>query len=161
MSAHYLPVLIGDLLDGAAIAPRLNVATRRQALVVVAEVAARASGLASQRILEALLKRKSTEPTGIGHGVAIPHADIDGLDRMRGIFARLETPVDFHAVDDEPVDLIFALLAPPDSGRRHLLALARISRLLRRPDLRRQLRQARTADALHALLTRESLASAA
>ncbi len=161
MSAHYLPVLIGDLLDGAAVAPRVNVATRRQALVVVAEVAARASGLAGPPILQALLKRESAEPTGIGHGVAIPHAAVEGLDKMRGVFARLETPVDFHAVDDEPVDLIFALLAPPDSGPRHLLALARISRLLRCADLRRQLRQARTADALHALLTREGLASAA
>jgi PTS system nitrogen regulatory IIA component len=74
---------------------------------------------------------------------------------MRGVFVRLDQPVQFDAVDDQPVDLIFALFAPVDAGAEHLQALARVSRLLRQPDLRRQLRQARNADAVHALLVQD------
>jgi PTS system nitrogen regulatory IIA component len=88
--------------------------------------------------------------------VAVPHARLKGLDRMRGVFVRLEQPVDFDAVDDQPVDLIFALFAPKDAtGVEHLRALARVSRLLRQSDLRQQLRQARTTDAIHALLVQD------
>jgi len=87
--------------------------------------------------------------------VAVPHARLEGLQRMRGVFLRMDQPVNFESVDEQPVDLIFALFAPFDAGSEHLRALARVSRLLRQADLRQQLRQARTADAVHALLVQD------
>ena len=152
---------IGDLLDNGSIAARVSATNKRQALSVVAEIAARVFKVKAARVLDALLEREATAPTGVGHGIAVPHAQIAGLDRMRGVFLRLETPIEFGAVDDEPVDLIFALLAPPAAGSDQLRALARVSRILRRPDIREQLRSARSADAIHALLAQEAQSSAA
>lgn len=152
---------IGDLLDRHAIIPRVTAGSKRQALSVAAEIAARLYGLKSGEVLDALLAREDEDSTGVGAGVAVPHARLRGLSRIRGIFLRLETPVDFQSVDDQPVDLVFALLAPTGALTEHLRALARVSRALRRPDLREQLRQARTQDALHALLVREAKPSAA
>ncbi|MDB5446177.1 MAG: ptsN [Phenylobacterium sp.] len=147
---------IGELLDRNAIALRVSAANKRQALAVIAEIAARNLGLDAADILDALAEREQAGSTGVGHGVAAPHARLEGLERMRGIFVRLEQPVEFEAVDDQPVDLIFALFAPIDAGSEHLRALARVSRALRQADLRQQLRQARTADAIHALLVQDS-----
>ncbi|PTT79686.1 transcriptional regulator, partial [Pseudomonas sp. HMWF010] len=93
--------------------------------------------------------------------VAIPHARVLGVDRVRAIFVRLETPVAFGSVDDKPVDLVVALLAPTDASVQHLRALARVSRLMRQPELREQLRKARSADAVNVLLTHEATSSAA
>ena len=152
---------IGDLLDRGAISPRVTAPGKRQALAVTAELAARVFGLKCGPVLDALLEREALGSTGVGHGVAVPHARIAGLTRLRGVFVRLEQPIDFQAVDDRPVDLIFALFAPPDAGAEHLRALARVSRVLRQADLREQLRQARGADAIHALLVREARSSAA
>ena len=152
---------IGDLLDNGSIAARVSATNKRQALSVVAEIAARVFKVKAARVLDALLEREATAPTGVGHGIAVPHAQIAGLDRMRGVFLRLETPIEFGAVDDEPVDLIFALLAPPAASSDQLRALARVSRILRRPDIREQLRSARSADAIHALLAQEAQSSAA
>ena len=154
-------MIIGDLLDGGSIAPRVSAVSKRQALSVVAEIAARAFALKAPRVFDALMEREAAEATGVGHGVAIPHAHVAGLDRMRAVFVRLEAPVEFDAVDDEPVDLVFALLIPEDAGPEHLLALARVSRCLRQAKLREQLRGARGGDAIHALLTQEPRASAA
>ncbi len=107
-------------------------------------------------MLDALTEREQAGSTGVGHGVAVPHARLEGLGRLRGVFVRLEHPVEFDSVDDQPVDLIFALFAPKEaSGAEHLRALARVSRLLRQAELREQLRQARTADAIHALLVHD------
>ena len=152
---------IGDLLDRHAIIPRVTASSKRQALSVVAEVSARLYGLKAGEVLDALLAREDQDSTGLGGGVAVPHARLKGADRVRGIFIRLETPVDFGSVDDRPVDLIFALLGPTEASTEHLRALARVSRALRRPDIREQLRHARTQDALHALLVREAKPSAA
>jgi nitrogen PTS system EIIA component len=143
---------IGDLLDRNAIAMRVSAANKRQALAVISEIAARNFGLDQAEILDALAGREQAGSTGVGHGVAAPHARLEGLQRMRGVFVRLEHPVEFEAVDDQPVDLIFALFAPKDAGVEHLRALARVSRLLRQPELRQRLRLARSADAIHALL---------
>ena len=154
-------ITIEDLLDRRAITPKLSAHTKRQALSLLAETAARRFNLDAGEVLDALLAREQTGSTGVGSGVAVPHARLDGLDRMRGVFLRLETPVDFDAVDGAPVDLIFALLAPANAGSEHLRALARIARLLRQKDLRQQLRQARTPDAIHALLAQEARPSAA
>lgn len=147
---------IGELLDRNAIALRVSAANKRQALALIAETAARNLGVDAADILDALAEREQAGSTGVGHGVAAPHARLVGLQRMRGVFVRLDQPVEFESVDDQPVDLIFALFAPMDAGPEHLRALAKVSRLLRQADLRQQLRQARTADAVHALLVQDS-----
>lgn len=152
---------IGDILDRNAIALRVSAADKRQVLAVVAEIAARNLDLEAGAVLDALAEREQAGSTGVGHGVAAPHARLAGLERLRGVFVRLEHPVDFDSVDEQPVDLIFALFAPPNAGVEHLRALARVSRLLRQADLREQLRQARTADAIYALLVQEARPSAA
>ena len=151
---------IGDILDRGAIALRVSATDKRQILAHLAELAARNFDLEASAVLDALAEREQAGSTGIGHGVAVPHARIEGLDRIRGVFLRVEQPVAFESIDDQPADLIFALLAPPEAGTEHLRALARVSRMLRNADLREHLRQARTPDALHALLVQESAPSA-
>ncbi|HEV2533596.1 PTS IIA-like nitrogen regulatory protein PtsN [Phenylobacterium sp.] len=150
---------IGDLVDRSAISLRVSAANKRQALAVISEIAARNFGLDVGEVLDALTERELAGSTGVGHGVAAPHARIEGLQRMRTVFVRLEHPVEFDAVDDQPVDLLFALFAPKDAGAEHLRALARVSRLLRQASVRERLRQARTADAIHAILVQESEAA--
>ena len=152
---------IGDLLDRHAIIPRVVAGSKRQALSVAAEAAARLYGLKAGEVLDALMAREEQGSTGLGSGAAVPHARLKALDRVRGIFVKLETPIDFDAVDDQPVDLMFVLLAPAEAPADHLRALARVSRALRRPGLRQQLRQARTQDAVRALLVHEAKPSAA
>jgi PTS system nitrogen regulatory IIA component len=152
---------IGELLDRHAIVPRVTAGAKRQALNVAAEVAARLYRLKAGEVLDALLAREEEGSTGLGGGVAVPHARIKGLERVRGIFIRLETPVPFEAVDDNPVDLMFVLLAPAEARTEHLRALASVSRALRRPELREQVRHARSQDALYALLVHHATPSAA
>lgn len=152
---------IGDILDRGAIAVRVSARDKRRVLAVVAEIAARSFGLDSAAVLDALAEREQAGSTGVGHGVAVPHARLEGLERLRGVFVRLDHPTDFGSIDDQPVDLIFALFAPPQAGSEHLRALARVSRLLRQTELREHLRQARTPDAIHALLAQEAKSSAA
>lgn len=152
---------IGDLLERAAVGARVNAASKRQALSVVSEIAGRAFDLKSAEVLTKLMQRERLGSTGVGHGVAVPHCRLRGVDRVRGVFVRLESPVDFGAVDEQPVDLIFALLAPISDASEHLRSLARVSRVLRQTDLRQQLRQARGVDAILALLAREQRPSAA
>jgi PTS system nitrogen regulatory IIA component len=152
---------IEALLDRRAITPKVGASTKRQALSLIAETAARRFGLDAGEVLEALTAREQAGSTGVGAGVALPHARMEGLSRMRGLFMRLETPVDYDAVDGQPVDLLFALLAPTDAGSEHLQALAHVSRLLRHAELRQQLRQAHTSDALYALLVQPARPSAA
>jgi len=146
---------IGELLDRTAISARVSAANKKKALAVIAEIAARNFGLEPGNVLDALIEREAAGSTGVGHGVAVPHARLEGLQRMRGIFVRLEQPVEFESVDDQPVDLLFALFAPKNAGAEHLRALARVSRLLRQAELREQLRKARSADAVHALLVQD------
>lgn len=147
---------IGDWLDRDAIAYRAGATNKRQALGMAAELGGKSFGLDSGEILDALIEREQEGSTGVGHGVAVPHARLDGLDRMRAVFVRLEQPIDFDSVDDQPVDLMFALFAPAEAGSEHLRALARASRLLRRSDLRERLRQAHSADAIYTLLVQEA-----
>lgn len=149
---------IGELLDRTAISLRVSAANKRTVLAAIAEIAARNFALEAGDVLDALTEREVAGSTGVGYGVAVPHARLDGLSRMRGVFVRLEQPVEFEAVDDQPVDLLFALFAPKSAGAEHLRALARVSRVLRQTELREQLRKARTADAVHALLVQEASA---
>jgi PTS system nitrogen regulatory IIA component len=152
---------INEWLDPCCVAQRLGADSKRQALAVIADLAGPTFAIPAAEVLDALLAREAQSSTGVGGGVALPHARLKGLVRMRAVFLRLDQPVDFHAVDDQPVDLLFALFAPEDANTEHLRALARVSRLLRQAEIRRQLRQARTPDALHALLAQEVSASAA
>ena len=152
---------IGELLDRSAISLRVSAANKKKALAVIAEIAARNFHLDAGEVLDALSEREAAGSTGVGHGVAVPHARLDGLERMRGVFVRIEQPVEFEAVDDQPVDLLFALFAPKNAGADHLRALARVSRVMRQGELREQLRTARTADALHALLVQDAARPAA
>ena len=144
---------LNSLLDRRAVLGTLSVNSKRQALQLVADMAARLYGQDAAFVHHALLEREKLGSTGVGLGVAVPHAALPGLDGMHGIFVRLETPVPYEAIDDMPVDLIFALLAPENAGSEHLRALAKVSRLLRQKALREQLRLVDSADAIYALLT--------
>jgi PTS system nitrogen regulatory IIA component len=151
----------GNLLESGCVAFGIKADGKRQALAAVASLASRNFGISSPKIMDALLAREAEGSTGVGRGVALPHARLPELDRMRAVFLRLDAPVAFDAVDDQPVDLLFALFAPIDAGSEHLRTLARISRLLRHSDVREHLRQAHTTDALYAMLVQETSASAA
>ncbi|HEX3210843.1 MAG TPA: PTS IIA-like nitrogen regulatory protein PtsN [Geminicoccaceae bacterium] len=138
-----------------------NCNSKRQVLKELSQHAAAALGIAPQQLLDALIERERLGTTGIGHGIAIPHARLPGLNRLVGLFARLEEPVDFESLDDQPSDLIFLLLAPDSADADSLKALARISRLLRDPGLRQRLRQEANRDAVYRLLTQKPESHAA
>src|SRR6202521_5355595 len=147
---------ITDLVAPEAILPALKVNSKKQALQ---ELAARATGLTGQNeraIFEVLLQREKLGSTAVGNGVAIPHGKLPKLERLFGLFARLDRPIDFEALDSQPVDLIFLLLAPEPAGADHLKALARVARLMRTPDTAKMLRESRDAEAIYAVLTRSS-----
>ena len=129
--------------------------SKRQVLKELAQHAAAALGLDQQNLLDALMERERLGTTGIGHGIAIPHARLAEVDRLVGLFARLEQPIDFESLDDQPSDLIFLLLAPDSADADSLKALARISRVLRDPGLRQRLRQEPDRDAVYRLLTQK------
>ena len=154
-------MFLNRLLDRRAINGQVSVNSKRQALQTVADMAARQLNLDAGEILQALIERERTSSTGVGHGVAVPHAALKGLDRMYGIFIHLDTPVDYDSIDDMPVDLIFALLAPEGAGSEHLRALAKVSRMLRQKELREQLRRIDNTDAIYALLTGDADSNAA
>ena len=152
---------IGDLLIGDAILLRQGASSKRQALHIVAEAAAELLGTSETVILDALLEREALGSTGLGSGVAVPHARLTGLKQIQAVFVKLETPVSYDAVDDRPVDLMFALFAPSADGAEHLRALAAVSRALRSQELRQRLRQATTVDAINALFVQQSPAATA
>ncbi|MBX9615976.1 MAG: PTS sugar transporter subunit IIA [Caulobacteraceae bacterium] len=145
---------IGELLGRDAIVLKGGASSKRQALHLVASAAAAALGLTEAVVFEALMEREALGSTGLGSGVAVPHARLQGLSSVKAVFVRLDTPVAYGAVDDRPVDLLFALFAPPRDGAEHLRALAAVSRALRSSEMREQLRQARTPDAIEALFVR-------
>ena len=149
------------LIAPNAIIPALKVNGKKQALQEIAAKAAVLTGQSDRAILEILLQREKLGSTGVGNGVAIPHGKLPKLDKVFGLFARLERPVDFEALDGQPVDLVFLLLAPEGAGADHLKALARVARLLRDPEIARKLRESRDAEALYAVLAMPSSASAA
>jgi PTS system nitrogen regulatory IIA component len=138
-----------------------NCNSKRQVLKELSQYAAASLGIAPQQLLDALMERERLGTTGIGHGIAIPHARLPGLNRLVGLFARLEEPVDFESLDDQPSDLIFLLLAPDSADADSLKALARISRLLRDPGLRQRLRQEVDRDAVYRLLIQKPESHAA
>jgi len=145
---------IEDLLSNPAqVMPRLKVANKKQALQELAKRAAELTGAHERQIFDVLLERERLGTTGVGNGIAIPHGKLADIKAMFGLFARLEPAVDFEAIDEQPVDLIFLLLAPEGAGADHLKALARVSRLLRDRSICEKVRGADQAEAIYALLT--------
>jgi PTS system nitrogen regulatory IIA component len=142
-----------DFVPPQAIDAHLRAASKRALLQQLAVHGATVTGMAADRILEALVERERLGTTGLGGGVAIPHARLPGLKSVVGVFARLPTPVDFDAIDRQPVDLVLMLLAPSDAGADHLKALAKASRLFRNAAVVRKLRGAESADGIYALLS--------
>ena len=132
---------------------RLKAGNKKQALQEMARRAGELSGLHERAIFDVLLERERLGTTGVGNGIAIPHGKLPDATGMFGLFARLEAPIDFDAIDEQPVDLIFLLLAPESAGADHLKALARVSRLLRDRTVCEKLRGTDQADAIYALLT--------
>jgi PTS system nitrogen regulatory IIA component len=149
-----------DFLAPKAVIPALKVNSKKQAIVELASRAAALTGQNERLIVEILQQREKLGSTGIGQGVAIPHAKLPKLDKLTGIFARLDRAIEFDSLDNQPVDLIFLLLAPEGAGADHLKALARIARLLRDPEVAQKLRESREAEALYAVLTVPSSAAA-
>src|SRR5690606_30754216 len=139
-----------------AIISSLKVSSKKQVIQALAEKAAGMTGLDEREIFETLLKREKLGSTGIGNGIAIPHGKLPGLTRIFGLFARLPKPLDFEALDDQPVDLVFLLLAPEGAGADHLKALARIARLFREPSVANKLRASSDKAALYAVLAEET-----
>ena len=148
-----------DLVVPNAIIPALKVNNKKQAIAELAAKAAALTGQSEREILEILLQREKLGSTGVGNGVAIPHGKLPKLSKLFGLFARLDRPVDFESLDNQPVDLIFLLLAPEGAGADHLKALARVARLLRDPDVVNKLRDSNDAEALYSVLALQSAAA--
>jgi nitrogen PTS system EIIA component len=152
---------LSDLLALDAVLPAVGAANKRALFTAVGAAAAQAWGADKAMVAARLAEREKLGTTGFGGGIAVPHARVDGLTQVRGVFARLTRPIDFAAVDDLPVDLFFVLLSPPDAGAAHLKALARVSRRLRDRDVAEKLRGAGSRDALFVLLTGDDVRDAA
>ena len=152
---------IADLIRPEGIAPNLRATSKKQALQELARRAASITELPERRIFDVLIERERLGTTGVGNGIAIPHGKLKELGGLCALFARLETPINFEAIDEQPVDLICVLLAPEDAGAEHLKALARISRILRDRGVCEKLRGGESADALYAILTQATASRAA
>ncbi len=144
---------LSDLITVERIDATLSVSNKKALFQQLGAAAARRTGLQAKEIVAALGERERLGSTGFGGGTAIPHGKIEGLPQVFGYFARLNSPIEFHAVDNMPVDLVFLLLSPPDAGADHLKALARVSRMLRDRQTVAKLRGARSRDAIFALLS--------
>ncbi len=144
---------ICELLTRDRVLAGLKATSKKQALQELSRYASNTTGVHERAVFDILLERERLGTTGVGQGIAIPHGKLPGLDRLYGLFARLERPIDFDAIDERPVDLIFLLLAPESAGADHLKALARVSRLLRDGKMCEKLRGGKTTEALYALLT--------
>ena len=150
-----------NLLQPSAVKVLANVTSKKRLFQDLGDIAHSAYGLDATQTVDALQERESLGPTGVGHGVALPHARLHGLSSVIGVFLRLERALEFDAVDRQPVDLIFALFAPKDSGVDHLKALALVSRTMRNPEICAKLRANTDPSTLHAVLTEAAGAQAA
>lgn len=146
-------IRFSDLLVPQAMIAALGAQNKKALIQQLAQLAAHAYGLDAKAVVHALAERERIGSTGFGGGVAIPHAKLAGLDQVCGLFARLAPPVDFQAIDELPVDLVFMLLSPVDAGAEHLKALAGVSRRLRDEGFVAKLRGAGSPDALYVLWT--------
>jgi nitrogen PTS system EIIA component len=144
---------LNDLIEVSAIMPALKTNSKKQLLQLLSEKAAAITGIPEREIFDTILQRERLGSTGVGNGIAIPHGKLAGVQRITGVFARLDQPVDFEALDDQPVDLVFLLLAPESAGADHLKALSRIARVLRDTETVTKIRGTKDAAAIHAFLS--------
>jgi nitrogen PTS system EIIA component len=142
-----------DILPREGVLPALRVTSKKMLLEAIADQASIITKLPSRLIFDALLQRERLGSTGIGGGIAIPHSKFEGLDKLVGLFARVEKPIAFDALDGEPVDLVFVLMAPEGAGADHLKGLSKVARVLRSPSITAKLRASKDGDVIHALLT--------
>lgn len=152
---------LNDLIAQAAIIATLKASSKKQVIQEMAEKASEITDLPARTIFDQLLQRERLGSTGIGHGIAIPHARVPGISKIIGVFARLDKAIEFDAVDDEPVDLVFMLMAPEGEGADHLKALARIARVLRDPANTGKIRASRDAAAIFGVLNAPATSNAA
>ena len=152
---------LSNLLVRDAVLPSLKATSKKQALQELSQAAANLTGLPARDIFEVLLQRERLGSTGLGQGIAIPHGKLNKLTSLHGVFARLSQPIEFDAVDGQPVDLVFLLLAPESAGADHLKALARISRLFRDAEIVSKLRGSDNGAALYSILTEPAASHAA
>ncbi|WP_320201198.1 PTS IIA-like nitrogen regulatory protein PtsN [Agrobacterium sp. rho-13.3] len=146
---------LADLLQQDAIIPALKVNSKKQLLQELAAKAARITGVPEREVFDVILQRERLGSTGVGHGIAIPHGKLASINSIVGVFARLDNAVDFEALDDQPVDLVFLLLAPEGAGADHLKALSRIARVLRDTELVAKLRATDSDTAIYTFLNQE------
>ena len=152
---------LNDLISPEAILPALRANTKKQALQEISEKAAALSGLAAREIFDALLQRERLGSTGVGNGIAIPHGKLAKVQHIFGLFARLDRPIEFEALDGAPVDLMFLLVAPETAGADHLKALAQVARMFRDPAFVAKIRATRDPSALYSVLTQTATPNAA
>ncbi|HEV7310194.1 PTS IIA-like nitrogen regulatory protein PtsN [Ensifer sp.] len=152
---------LAGLLHQNAIIPAMRANSKKQLLQELAAKASKITGLPEREIFDVILQRERLGSTGVGNGIAIPHGKLNNLASIIGIFARLDTPVDFEALDDQPVDLVFLLLAPEGAGADHLKALSRIARVLRDQDMVAKIRSSDSASAIYTLLDDDATSHAA
>jgi PTS system nitrogen regulatory IIA component len=143
---------LSDLIEVPAILPALKANSKKQLLQLLAEKASEVTGLPEREIFDTILQRERLGSTGVGNGIAIPHGKLPGIKTITGVFARLDHPVEFEALDDQPVDVVFLLLAPEGAGADHLKALSRIARVLRDSETVAKIRGTRDASAIYAFL---------
>lgn len=149
------------ILGTSAVRSVGTLTSKKRLFQELGDLAGTAYGLKTGGVASALQERESLGPTGVGQGIALPHARLEGLDRVLGLFVRLDHALEFEAVDKQPVDLVFALLAPQDAGVEHLKALALVSRTMRDSGLCAKLRANSDATTLHTLLTEAPKSQAA
>jgi PTS system nitrogen regulatory IIA component len=152
---------LNDLIYPATVRAHVAIDSKKSLFPYLGELAGRTLGMDSGEVAESLIERERLGSTGFGKGVALPHAKLDGLLGVRGMFLQLAKPIDFNAVDGLPVDLLFVLLSPVDSGSEHLKALASVSRFLRNDHMVERLRGAKSDEALYALLADQEARDAA
>ena len=153
-------VILADILDANRVVPNLHASSKKQVLKELAKRAEKETGLTDREIFDALLERERLGSTGVGRGVAIPHGTLKGINKIFGFFARLDKPINFDAADDQPVDLIFVLLAPENTGADHLKVLTKLSRIFRDETACKRLRELQGESELLGVFT-DNVASAA
>jgi nitrogen PTS system EIIA component len=144
---------LSRLLDPGAVRTFSQLTSKKRLFQELGEIAAQTTKLNAGMVVDGLQERESLGQTGVGSGIALPHARLEDIDRIFGVFVRLEKPLDYDSVDRQPVDLVFALFAPKDSGVEHLKALALVSRTMRDPGVCAKLRANADPLKLHAILT--------
>jgi PTS system nitrogen regulatory IIA component len=152
---------LSDLIGPEAVLPAMRANSKKQVLQLLAEKASKLTAIPERDIFDTILQRERLGSTGVGNGIAIPHGKLPSVKKITGVFARLDNAVDFEALDDQPVDLVFLLLAPESAGADHLKALARIARVMRDPKMVDNLRSIADAAAIYQMLTTETASHAA